>query len=172
MPGAAWAQQPQAPGRGRSAPAIEFVPPLQRRRADALARMLLHVARGCCADATELGAIPVVLASRRGPLGITVTLLEDIAATKPLSPTGFSHSVHNTALGLFSIWTGNRSPSVALAARRDTFAHGYIEALALLHRSRSERVLFVTADERNPRGARADWRPSARQLRRGAPACP
>jgi hypothetical protein len=145
----AWAQQPRATA-GRSAPAIEFVPPLQRRRCDALARMLLHVARGCCTDATELGAIPVVLASRYGPLGITVNLLEDIAATKPLSPTGFSHSVHNTALGLLSIWTGNRSPSVALAARRETFAHGYVEALALLHRCRSERVLFVTADEAIP----------------------
>jgi hypothetical protein len=145
-----WALEPRIPARDRKAPAIDFVPSLQRRRCDALTRMLLHVARGCCPDATQLGAIPVVFASRHGPLGTTVSLLEDIAANKPLSPTAFSHSVHNTALGLFSIWMRNQSPSVAVAARRGVFAHGYIESLAMLQRSRSDRVLFVTADESIP----------------------
>jgi hypothetical protein len=145
----AFARQPHAPKRERRAPPVDFVPALQRRRCDDVARMLLHVARGC-AELEELGAIPIVLASRHGPFETTVELLEHIAEEKPLSPTGFSHSVHNTALGLFSIWSGNRSASVALAAGRDTFAQGFVEALALLHRTRREEVLYVCADEAVP----------------------
>jgi hypothetical protein len=146
---AAWrlfANAPHAPERARRAPAIDFVPAMQRRRCDAVARMVLHVANGC-ADTRELASLPVVLASRHGPFETTVELLEHIAEEKPLSPTGFSHSVHNTALGLFSIWSGNRSASVALAAGRDTFAHGFIEALALLQRTRADAVLYICADE-------------------------
>lgn len=145
----AFAQAPHAPERARRTPAIDFVPAMQRRRCDAVARMLLHVANGC-ADLEELASLPVVLASRHGPLETTVGLLEHIAEEKPLSPTGFSHSVHNTALGLFSIWSGNRSASVALAAGRDTFAHGFIEALALLQRTRADEVLYICADEMVP----------------------
>jgi hypothetical protein len=145
----AFAKAPHAPGRARATPAVDFVPALQRRRCDAVARMVLHVANGC-AEMEELASLPVVLASRHGPFETTVGLLEDIAAEKPLSPTGFSHSVHNTPLGLLSIWSGNRSASTALAAGPDTFAHGFVEALALLHRTRREGVLFVCADEAVP----------------------
>lgn len=145
----AFAREPRTPARTRGTPAVDFVPALQRRRCDAVARMVLHVANGC-ADVEELASLPVVLASRHGPLETTVGLLEDIAAEKPLSPTAFSHSVHNTALGLLSIWSGNRSASTALAAGPDTFAHGFVEALALLHRTRTEGVLYVCADEAVP----------------------
>lgn len=149
----AFARAPHAPERARRTPAIDFVPAMQRRRCDAVARMLLHVANGC-ADPEELASLPVVLASRHGPLETTVELLEHIAEEKPLSPTGFSHSVHNTALGLFSIWSGNRSASVALAAGRDTFAHGFIEALALLQRTRASEVLYLCVDEVVPESQR------------------
>jgi len=145
----AFARQPHAPKRERRAPPVDFVPAMQRRRCDDVARMVLHVANGC-AKPEELASLPVVLASRHGPFENTVELLEHIAEEKPLSPTGFSHSVHNTALGLFSIWSGNRAASVALAAGRDTFALGFVEALALLQRTRRDEVLYICADETVP----------------------
>src|SRR5262249_6905964 len=62
----------------------------------------------------------------------------------------FSHSVHNTQVGLFSIFAGNRRPSMSVASAHDTFAHGFLEALSLLHRERGRPVLFVVGDEPLP----------------------
>ena len=50
---------------------------------------------------------------------------------------------------MYSIATGNRAPSTALAAGRDTLASGVIEALGRIHRGEA-RVLLVHADERPP----------------------
>jgi hypothetical protein len=140
----AWAQRPRALVAS-GVPEARFLPPLQRRRCDALARMMLHVSHGC-GDADALAGLPVVFASRHGPIDTTVGLLADLAATRPLSPTRFSHSVHNTQLGLFSIWTGNAEPASAVSARENTFAEGFVEALALLQRTRRSEVLLVTGD--------------------------
>lgn len=144
----AWAQRPTAPSRG-DPPDVSFVPALQRRRCDALARSMLYVARACCPDGGA-AAIPTVFASRYGPITTTVAMLREMAAHRPLSPTRFSHSVHNTQVGLFSIWSGNRSPSASISARNETFVQGYLEALCMLHRSAAGRVLFVTGDEPIP----------------------
>ena len=51
-----------------------------------------------------------------------------------LSPARFSHSVHNTQVGLFSIWARNPLPSVSVAAGAETFAHGFLEAVGRLQR--------------------------------------
>lgn len=144
----AWAQRPTAPSRG-DPPDVSFMPALQRRRCDALARSMLYVARACSADASA-AAIPAVFASRHGPVTTTVAMLREMAAQRPLSPTRFSHSVHNTQAGLFSIWSGNHSPSASISARHETFVQGYLEALCMLHRSAAGRVLFVTGDEPIP----------------------
>jgi hypothetical protein len=58
--------------------------------------------------------------------------------------------VHNTQSGLFSIWAKNTQPSMSLAAAGDTFAHGLLEAAALLHRNPGRKVLLVCGDEPIP----------------------
>jgi hypothetical protein len=143
-----WARAPE-PLSEEGAPDVAFVPALQRRRCDQLSRMMLYVARACCAD-DELAEVACVFASRHGSLGTTVALLEGLAADAPLSPAGFSHSVHNTQAGLFSIWAGNPLPSMSLAAGSETFEHGFLEALGMLHRERGRNVLFVTGDQGVP----------------------
>ncbi len=144
----AWTQHPSAPGRG-DPPDVSFIPALQRRRCDPLARAMLYVANQCAAP-EQLAVIPTVFASRHGPLGTTVVMLRDMAESRPVSPTRFSHSVHNTQAGLFSIWAGNRAPSVSVSARQESFVQGYVEALCLLHRSDAGRVLFVMGDDSIP----------------------
>jgi len=144
----AWARRPQAPIPG-APPDVSFLPALQRRRCDALARAMLYVAHECCPD-ESIASIPTVFASRHGPIATTVTMLRDLAESRPLSPTRFSHSVHNTQAGLFSIWSGNRMPSASVSARQESFVQGYVEALCMLHRSDANRVLFVTGDEPIP----------------------
>lgn len=143
-----WAQNPSAPQRG-DPPDVAFVPALQRRRCDPLARAMLYVANQCC-PAQLRATIPSVFASRHGGFGTTVAMLRDIANEQPVSPTRFSHSVHNTQAGLFSIWAGNQAPSVSVSARQESFVQGYVEALCMLHRSGAEQVLFVMGDEAIP----------------------
>lgn len=144
----AWARSP-APIRGDGAPDARFLPALQRRRCDPLARMVLHVAHECC-PAELRSEIACVFASRHGSFGTTVSLLEDLARDAALSPARFSHSVHNAPAGLFSIWAENRTASVSLAAGEGSFAHGLVEAILALHRARPRPVLLVHSDEALP----------------------
>ncbi|MEB2344018.1 MAG: beta-ketoacyl synthase chain length factor [Deltaproteobacteria bacterium] len=138
-----WAAAP-AELTGRGTPDLSFVPALQRRRLDPLARSMLHVAARCAGDA--LASLPSVFASRHGPIDTTVALLVDLAVGTALSPTRFSHSVHNTQHGLFSIWARNTEPACTVSARSETFVSGFVEALALAHRARADRVLLVVGD--------------------------
>jgi hypothetical protein len=82
-----------------------------------------------------------------------VTLLESLAREQPLTATAFSHSVHNTQAGLFSISTGNRQIGSAVAAGAATFPSAFVEALAVLHRH-SGPVLLVVGDEPLPEAFR------------------
>jgi hypothetical protein len=144
----AWALQPR-PLEGEGQPEAAFLPALQRRRCDALSRMMLEVAQRCSVDAGA-DALACVFASRHGSVGTLVSLLEDLARSEPPSPAKFSHSVHNTQAGLFSIFAGNRQPAMSVAAGADSFAHGFLEAAGALHCAGGCLVLLVVGDELLP----------------------
>jgi len=144
-----WARAPHPLEREGTAE-ISFLPALQRRRCDALCRAMLHVAHACLDEGTR-SEVTLVFASRFGGFGNMVAMLEALAQGQPLSPARFSHSVHNTAAGLFSIWAGNRQASTSLAAGAGTFGFGFLEALGMLERDPKRPVLFVSADEAVPR---------------------
>jgi hypothetical protein len=143
-----FALEPRALGT-EGAPALRFVPSLLRRRCDQLSRMMMQVAEAAC-DVELRGEVACIFASRYGSLSTTVSLLETLAADEPISPTRFSHSVHNTQAGLFSIWARNPQPSMSVAAGVDTFAHGFLEAVCALNRVKGSPVLFVAGDEPVP----------------------
>lgn len=143
-----WAGAPTPPA-GNAAPDVRFLPSLQRRRCDPLSRMMLEVAHACCPEPL-LDRVACVFASRHGPFSTTVALLHDLARSAPLSPTRFTHSVHNAPAGLFSIWARNPHPSSSLAGGTESFAHGFLETVAMLHREPERPVLFVVADEPVP----------------------
>ncbi len=138
-----------APMRGEARPEVQFLPAMQRRRCDGLSRLMLAAANACC-DESLRGEVLSVFASRHGSFTTTVAMLEKLARGEPLSPTQFSHSVHNAQAGLFSIWAGNEEVAQSLASRNETFEHGFLESVCLLARSRGRSVLFVTADEALP----------------------
>lgn len=145
-----WAARPRSfAGAPETRPSLDFLPALQRRRCDTLSRMMLAAANACCGEA-DRGEALSVFASRHGSFGTTVAMLETLARGEPLSPTRFSHSVHNTQAGLFSIWAGNQQLAQSLASRAETFEHGFLEAVCLLARSRGRPVLLVTGDEALP----------------------
>ncbi len=144
----AWAADPR-PLRGETRPDVKFLPAMQRRRCDGLSRMMLAVANACCPESLRGDALSV-FASRHGSFDTTVSMLETLAKDEPLSPTQFSHSVHNTQAGLFSIWANDQQLAQSLASRNETFEHGFLEAVCLLARSGGRPVLFVTGDEALP----------------------
>ena len=126
-------------------PEASFLPALLRRRCSSLTRIMLTVAFECCGE-DERAQVGSVFASRHGNINESIELLERLALEQPLSPTRFSHSVHNAQAGLFSIAAGNRRASSSIAAEAETFGCGFLEALTFLERAPESPVLLVMAD--------------------------
>lgn len=126
-------------------PKLAHVPAMQRRRLSKLTKIILE-AVSQCAPPEQCRS---VFASQHGEINRTVGLLHDIVAKQPLSPTGFSQSVHNTASGIFSILTGNQAPSTSIAAGKNTFSQAFIEAYGQLHAD-PDPLLLAYADEPVP----------------------
>ena len=104
-------------------------------------------------DATEdedRSAVRTVFASRHGAIHLAVKIIDTIYRGEAVSPMQFSHSVHNAAVGTYSIATGNREASSSIAGGEDSFANGFLEAALLLDREPSRPVLLVVADEPVP----------------------
>ena len=126
-------------------PEARFLPAMLRRRCSPLARIMLTAAFDCCEQA-ELAEVATVFASRHGNINESIDLLDRLAERQPLSPTAFSHTVHNAQAGLFSIAAANRRASSSIAAQRDSFACGFLEAMTLLERDPDRPVLLIVGD--------------------------
>ncbi len=140
----AWAKAP-APLSPEGHPKAEFLPAMLRRRCTPLSRLFLTAAFGALAE-EERPAVRTVFATRHGSINESIELLHQVVKQERLSPTKFSHTVHNAQAGLFCIAAGNRQASSSLAARAETFACGWLEALTFLERDPATPVLFVTGD--------------------------
>ena len=139
-----WVEAPRALAtEGR--PEAKFLPPMLRRRCSTLARIMLAVAFECTPPELR-GRVRTVFASRHGNINESIDLLMRLCRQQPLSPTRFSHSVHNAQAGLYGIATENREASSSVAAQEDTFGCGYLEALGHLVREPGRPVLLVVGD--------------------------
>lgn len=135
-----WGRAP-APLTGGGTPDVRFLPPLMRRRCSPVTRLMLHVAH-----AIGTGNVPTVFASRHGDCAGALDLMTDLAGGTPMTAGAFSHSVHNTAAGLYSILGKNTHASSSTAGAGESFGSGLIEVLGLLRRSTAGRVLLVAGD--------------------------
>jgi hypothetical protein len=140
----AWAAHPE-PLEQTGRPEVAFLPALLRRRCSTLTRIMLATGFDCC-DPADRAEVRTVFASRHGNINESVSLFERLSRRQPLSPARFSHTVHNAQAGLYSIAAENRLPSSSIAAQDDTFACGFVEALAHLQREPERAVLLVMAD--------------------------
>lgn len=128
-----------------TSPPLTHIPSMQRRRFSRLTKMMLEVSFRCSVTHNCRS----IFASRHGELQRTIGLLEDIIAKQPLSPLGFSQSVHNTASGIFGILAANTAPSTSVAAGTETLSQAMVEAFAQLHQS-PEPLLLVFGDDPVP----------------------
>ncbi len=132
-------------------PDVSFLPMLERRRLTGLERAAMHVAWKLF-QGTGLPSpseVPVVFASRWGEIGTTFKLMRQMHDEGEMSPAGFSASVHNAAPGAWSLFTKNRKPYTAIAARARSREMGLLEAEAQLAAG-APHVLYVYAEESTP----------------------
>lgn len=160
----AWSQAPFTPEllneKGKPcAPVLKAVPAMQRRRLSYNSKLAMQCALAALPVNEETGItaqLPSVFASPQGELHKTLSLLDSLRLKEPVSPMGFSLSVHNTAAGLYSIHAGNKAQSSSVAAQEDTLLSGLLEAYLLSSKEKLP-VLFVFSEEALPE----QWLPFA-----------
>lgn len=85
-----------------------------------------------------------IFISRYGELPFIEKNNEDNSAQLELSPTSFSHSVHNTLSCLYSIFTDSKAPSTSLSISEGAIKYGIWEAISFLASHESSRKCLVT----------------------------
>lgn len=96
-----------------------------------------------------LGDTTCVLASRYGPMNHTLSLLDGLLEGDLLSPTAFSLSVHNAALGAASQIISNHGGHTAVSAGEETLLAGLNECWSRLSDG-LEQIVLVYSDLRLP----------------------
>ncbi|USV58419.1 beta-ketoacyl synthase chain length factor [Aeromonas encheleia] len=140
-----WAEQGRWPADA-SMPLTPLLPMMMARRLSAGARLAVQLGLEMLA---RHPVDSVIFVSRHGELARSMTLLQGLAAGKPLSPTDFSMSVHNTAAGICSIQGKAALPMSSLAAGEGSLMAGLTEAVATLSVNNG-RVLLVAFEGEIP----------------------
>ena len=124
-----------------------LLPANERRRTTATVKLALQVAQEAALQAgIDPSTLPTVLASSGGDGDVVDKICAALTLPdRPVSPTHFHHSVHNTPAGYWSIATRCTAASLSLSAYDDSFAAGLMEAAALAWTDRT-RVLLVAYD--------------------------
>ena len=107
--------------------AVNFVPKSILRRASQQTTLALDAALEL-----TLGLTPdyLIFASQHGEITRSRELLDAIERRTDLSPTAFSQSVHNTAVGQYTIIKKSNTKATSIAAGQKTICMALIEALA------------------------------------------
>jgi hypothetical protein len=133
-----------------------LLPANERRRTTATVKLALQVAQEAMAQAALTPSpspegrgealVRAVFASSGGDSEVLDKICTALTQPdRPVSPTQFHHSVHNTPAGYWSIATGCTQPSLSLSAYDGSFAAGLLEAAALAW-AEAARVLLIAYD--------------------------
>ncbi len=124
-----------------------LLPANERRRTTATVKLALQVAQEAVAQADiDAGAVRTVFVSSGGDSEVLDKICTALTQPdRPVSPTHFHHSVHNTPAGYWAIATGCTQTSLSLSAYDGGFAAGLREAAALAWAEQA-RVLLVAYD--------------------------
>lgn len=124
------------------------------RRADRFARMAVLAASDALQDSGLAGSLErrrlgVIVATALGPHVTTFGFLDGILdyGDGAVSPTAFSHSVHNAAASYVATTLDIRGPTLTMTHFHFAFHHAVQLAGAWLREKRCEAVLVGTVDE-------------------------
>lgn len=116
---------------------LSQIPMMMRRKLSPVGKIALSTILKCY----ENEDVKLVYASRYGELERVVKLIKQEHEDNEISPAGFSFSVHNSTIGLFSLINNMHSSYNSIAAGEDSFSAGLLDAV--LER---EKVLFCYAE--------------------------
>lgn len=125
----------------------------ETRRADDFTKMAVLAANDAFIDSRlneglkrDLG---IIVATALGPHVTTFRFLDDILTygDKGVSPTIFSHSVHNAAASYIATYLGSRGPTLTLTQFRNSFYQALVIAQCWLKDNRCENILIGGVDQ-------------------------
>lgn len=128
-----------------------LLPPNERRRATTLVRLAFQVCEQCLEASEFTGEqLASVFASSGGDDDIVDQIcLALLQPERPVSPTQFHNSVHNSASGYWSIATQSNAISQSVSAGQATYIEGLLEAM-MLAISNNIPVMFVGVEHPAP----------------------
>ena len=118
------------------------IPAGLRRRLGPLGRMGVACGLGVAPE----GDADIVFCSRHGDISLTHQLLTALVEGEPMSPAGFSMSVHNTVPGVLDLARKARIGHTAIAAGAQTLSAGLAEAWLRLAARPHLSVVLVYAE--------------------------
>ena len=124
----------------------------QLRRADKLSKMAVLAAADAMADSSrediDRKRVGIILATAFGPHGTTFNFLDDILdyGDSGVSPTTFSHSVHNAATSYIANALNIQGPTLTVTQFRFSFQAALQLAKAWLEQGRCDHVLVGGID--------------------------
>lgn len=126
-----------------------LLPSNETRRMTETTRLAFAVLEGCLADISHRD-LPSVFASYSSDVVNLDALCTQLARDPAMiSPTKFHNSVANAPAGYWSIATGSRAPSTAIAAGSATFVVGLLEAAMIANAERTD-VVYACYDIASP----------------------
>ena len=118
---------------------LSAIPMLMRRKLSPIGKIAISTMLDCYGENSD--DIKLVYASRYGELERVVKLIKQEHEENEISPTGFSFSVHNSTIGLFSLLKNIHSSYNSIAAGENSFSLGFLDAVM-----NKEKTLFCYAE--------------------------
>lgn len=118
-------------------PQVDFIPMMMRRKLSSIGKTALYVMN----EVYEKNDIKLVYASNYGEFERVKRLLDQKNTEGEISPTGFSFSVHNSSVGLFSLLNNINSAYNSISAGENSLSAGILESILT-----DDDVLFCFAE--------------------------
>lgn len=118
---------------------LSSIPMNMRRKLSPVGKIAMSTMLDCYGENSD--DIKLVYASRYGELERVVKLIKQEHEENEISPTGFSFSVHNSTVGLFSLLKKFYSSYNSIAGGEESFSVGLLDAIM-----NREKTLFCYAE--------------------------
>ncbi len=118
---------------------LSDIPMNMRRKLSPVGKIAMSTMLDCYGEKSD--DIKLVYASRYGELERVVKLIKQEHEDNEVSPTGFSFSVHNSTIGLFSLLKNIHSSYNSVAGGENSFSVGLLDAVM-----NGEKTLFCYAE--------------------------
>ena len=119
------------------------IPPTQSRRLSLNSILAVDLALQA---AEHFPPDHIVFSSRFGEYNCSIDLISSIHRGEDTSPMKFSHSVHNTALGMYAILSGYHGSGLAMSDGGSSFVSGLRSCASYLVANTDKTVMYVCSD--------------------------